>query len=494
MLTRSMAAKHTAASVSECLFADFLFEIEPKKVSEALKHPRWVDAIQEEPNQFYKNKVWTLVPLFYRKIAIGSKWVLRNKKDEHGVTTKNKARHVAQGYSQEEEIDYDETFKPLARMEAIRIFPAFTKYMNFIFFHMDVKSVILNGKLKEVYVKQPSGFKSSEFHDYVCKLDKALYGQKQALKACSSVKTPMVPLNNLGLNLASKLVNETSYRGRIGSLMYLIVTRHDISISIVLCTRYHSNPKKLHLIVMKRILRYLKGTLTLGLYYPKCLGFDLKRYSDSDYADCNMDRKSTLGACQILGGKLVCWSAKKQQSAAMSSAKAEYVAAAGCCASTYVSHPSPEAVKAELANIVENLILLHRMPILKTTFPMAWKILFTFVVQVLSGNYSSTEQVNSIQQLIAYYLYTRTMVDIGEIIYSDLITMLINKSRQKMKVLGVLLPSRVAQFLQRTHPKSPHIELTSFMVAVNNGENSLAPLPFTIKKKKGKSHTTLPQS
>ncbi|GJU79222.1 hypothetical protein Tco_1276292 [Tanacetum coccineum] len=84
---------------------------------------------------------------------------------------------------------------------------------------------------------------------------------------------------------------------------------------------------------MKRILRYLKGTPTLGQYYPKCSGFDLKGYSDSDYAGCNMDRKSTLGACQILCGKLVCWSAKKQQSEAMSSAEAEYIAAARCCAS-----------------------------------------------------------------------------------------------------------------------------------------------------------------
>ncbi|GKC83959.1 retrovirus-related pol polyprotein from transposon TNT 1-94 [Tanacetum coccineum] len=99
MLTRSMAAKLTAASASECLFADFLSEIEPKKVSEALKHPGWIDAIQEEPNKFYRNKVWTLFPLPCGKIAIGSKWLFRNKKDEHGITTKNKARLVVQGYS-----------------------------------------------------------------------------------------------------------------------------------------------------------------------------------------------------------------------------------------------------------------------------------------------------------------------------------------------------------------------------------------------------------
>ncbi|GJW49185.1 hypothetical protein Tco_0090536 [Tanacetum coccineum] len=139
----------------------------------------------------------------------------------------------------------------------------------------------------------------------------------------------MVPPNNLGPALADKLVNETSYRGMIGSLMYLTATRPDIQFSTVLCARYQSNPKESHLTAMKRILKYLKGTPTLGMYYLKCLGFDLKGYSDSEYDVCNMDRKSTSGACQILGGKLVCWSAKKQQSVAMSLAEAKYVAVVG---------------------------------------------------------------------------------------------------------------------------------------------------------------------
>nr|GFD09816.1 uncharacterized mitochondrial protein AtMg00810-like [Tanacetum cinerariifolium] len=97
-------------------------------------------------------------------------------------------------------------------------------------------------------------------------------------------------------------------------------------------TQYRENPKESHLIAVKRIFKYLKGTLSLGLWYPKCLDFDLKGYSDSDYSECNMDRKSTSGACQLQGGKLVCWSVKKQRSLVMSSAKAEYVAAVGCCA------------------------------------------------------------------------------------------------------------------------------------------------------------------
>ncbi|GJU91935.1 retrovirus-related pol polyprotein from transposon TNT 1-94 [Tanacetum coccineum] len=168
MLTRAMAKTLSAASAHECLFVDFLSEEEPKKVSEALKHPGWVDAMQDELNQFARNKVWTLVPAPYGKTIIGSKWVFRNKRDETGIVIKNKARLVAQGYNQQEGIDYDETFAPVARLEAIRIFLAFATYMNFIVYQMDVKSAFLNGKLKEeVYVKQPLGFESSEFPSHV---------------------------------------------------------------------------------------------------------------------------------------------------------------------------------------------------------------------------------------------------------------------------------------------------------------------------------------
>nr|GEV12173.1 retrovirus-related Pol polyprotein from transposon TNT 1-94 [Tanacetum cinerariifolium] len=267
MLTRSMAAKLIATLASECLFYDFLSKIEPKKVFEGLNHPGWVDAMQEELNQFYRNKVWTFIPLLYGKIAIGSKWRFKNMKDEHGIVTKNKARLVAQSYSQAEGINYDETIAPMARMEAIKIFLSFATYMDFIVVYMDVKSVVLNGKLKEeVYVKQPLGFESSEFSEYVCKLDKALYGQKQAPRACSLVKTPMAPSNKLSPNLASKSVNETLYRGMIRSLMYLTATRLDIQFLTCLCARYRASPKESHQTAMKRIFSYLKGTPSLVMY------------------------------------------------------------------------------------------------------------------------------------------------------------------------------------------------------------------------------------
>ncbi|GJZ74073.1 hypothetical protein Tco_0638219 [Tanacetum coccineum] len=142
----------------------------------------------------------------------------------------------------------------------------------------------------------------------------------------------MLPPNNLGPDESGVSVNEILFRGIIGSLMYLTASRPDIQFSIYLCARYQANPKESHLVAVKRTFKYLKGNPNLGLWYLKGSRFDLKAYSDSNYIGCNLDRKSTLGGCQILGRKLVCWSAKKQSSVAMSSTEAEYVAAAGCCA------------------------------------------------------------------------------------------------------------------------------------------------------------------
>ncbi|GKC85717.1 putative ribonuclease H-like domain-containing protein, partial [Tanacetum coccineum] len=132
-----------------CLFACFLSQNEPKKISEAHEDESWVDAMQEELLQFKIQKVWILVDLPYGKKAIGTKLVYRNKKDEREVVVRNKAKLVAQGHRQEEGIDYDEVFAPVIRIEAIRIFLAFASYMGFIVYQMDVKGVVLYGKIDE---------------------------------------------------------------------------------------------------------------------------------------------------------------------------------------------------------------------------------------------------------------------------------------------------------------------------------------------------------
>ncbi|GJU28752.1 retrovirus-related pol polyprotein from transposon TNT 1-94 [Tanacetum coccineum] len=165
-------------------FFCFISTIEPKNVNEALGDESWIVAMQEELNQFIANDVWELVPQPKNMTIIGTKWVFRNKLDENGVVSRNKARLVAQGYNQQEGIDYDETYASVARLESIRILLAYACALDFKLFQMDVKSAFLNGFInEEVYVAQPLGFIDFEKPDHVYKLKKALYGLKQAPKA-----------------------------------------------------------------------------------------------------------------------------------------------------------------------------------------------------------------------------------------------------------------------------------------------------------------------
>ncbi|GJS24376.1 putative ribonuclease H-like domain-containing protein [Tanacetum coccineum] len=199
-----------------CLFACFLSQHEPKKISEALEDESWVDAMQEELLQFEIQKVWILVDLPYGKKAIGTKWVYRNKKDERGVVVRNKARLVAQGHRQEEGIDYDEVFAPVARLEAIRIFLAFASYMGFIVYQMDVKSAFLYGKIdEEVYVSQPPGFLDPKYPEKVYKVVKALYGLHQAPRAWYAT-------------LSTFLLKNGYRRGTIDKTLFLKKDKHDI--------------------------------------------------------------------------------------------------------------------------------------------------------------------------------------------------------------------------------------------------------------------------
>ena len=136
-----------------------------------------------------------------------------------------------------------------------------------------------------------------------------------------------MPTNgHLDLNDEGKAVDTKVYHFMIGSLLYLCASRPDIMLSVCMCARFQANPKECHLVAVKRILRYLVHTSNLGLWYPK--GSRL----DSDYAGCKVDQKSTSGTCQFFGRSLVSWSSKKQNCVALSTAKAEYVAAGACCA------------------------------------------------------------------------------------------------------------------------------------------------------------------
>ena len=137
---------------------------------------------------------------------------------------------------------------------------------------------------------------------------------------------------HLDLDEGGKTVDQTLYRSMISSLLYLIASRSEIMFSVCMCARFKANPKETHFIAIKRILRYLKHTPSIGLWYPKGAIFELVGYFDSDYAGCKVDRKSTSGGCHLLGRSLVSWSSKKQNSVALSTAEAEYIAAGACCA------------------------------------------------------------------------------------------------------------------------------------------------------------------
>ncbi|GJV76269.1 putative ribonuclease H-like domain-containing protein [Tanacetum coccineum] len=340
----------THDTLNTCLYACFLSQIEPTSIAKALSDSSWVEAMQEELLQFKLQQVWILVDLPNGKKAIGTKWVFRNKKDERGIMIRNKARLVAQGHRQEEGIDYEEVFAPVARIEAIRLFLAYASFM---------------------------GFKDPDHPDKVYKVVKALYGLHQAPRAWyetlanyllsngfnrgkidqtflqeakgdirlyiaeilkkfnySDVKSASTPVD-----LEKPLVKDGDaddvdvhlYRSMIGSLMYLTASRPDIMFAVCACARFQVTPKTSHLLAVKRIFRYLKGKPTLGLWYSRDSPFELVAYTDSDYAGATLDRKSTTGGCQFLGNRLISWQCKKQTVVATSTTEAEYVAAASCC-------------------------------------------------------------------------------------------------------------------------------------------------------------------
>ncbi|GKA11334.1 retrovirus-related pol polyprotein from transposon TNT 1-94 [Tanacetum coccineum] len=167
-----------------CYFDTFLTSVELKNYKQPMTEPSWIDAMQEEIHKFERLEVWELVPYPDKVLLIKLKWIYKVKTDEFGRVLKNKARLVAQGFRQEEGINFKESFAPVARIEAIRIFVANVAHKNMMIYQMDVKTTFLNGELKkEVYVSQPEGFVDQDNPSHVYKLKKALYGLKQAPRA-----------------------------------------------------------------------------------------------------------------------------------------------------------------------------------------------------------------------------------------------------------------------------------------------------------------------
>ncbi|GKB52792.1 putative ribonuclease H-like domain-containing protein [Tanacetum coccineum] len=351
-----------------CLFACFLSQHEPTKITQALNDESWVEAMQEELLQFKIQKVWTLVDLPSGKKAIDTKWVYKNKKDERGIVIRNKARLVAQGYKQEEDIDYNKVFARVARVEAIRLFLAYALFMNFPMYQMDVKSAFIYGTIEEVVcVCQPPGFVDPEFPEKVYKVEKALYGLHQAPRAWYET-------------LSTYLLDNGFHRGQINKTFFIKRLKGDILLvqvyvdDIIFGLTKKSLCDEFEQIMHNRFQMSSIGELTffLGLQVKqkkdgifisqdKCVGEILKKFDFSsirtastpmetnkaltkdedgedvdvhlysDYAGASLDRKSTTGGCQFLGSRLISWQCKKQTMVANSTTEADNIAASHCC-------------------------------------------------------------------------------------------------------------------------------------------------------------------
>nr|GEX71690.1 hypothetical protein [Tanacetum cinerariifolium] len=331
-------------------------------MAEALRDADWVSAMQEELDQFSRLKVLRLVPRPEGKTLIKTKWIFKNKKDESSLVIRNKERLVAVGYSQQEGMDYDETFAPVAQIEAIRLFLAYVAHKDFTIFQIDVKTTFLNEILKEeVYVGQPSGFVSKQYPYHVYALDKALYGLKQASRAWYGVLSQFLidsgfQKGSIDTTLFIKKKElmvkclEMSMMGEMKFFLGLQVNEFSNGISI--------NQSKYIFDILKRFRMENYDTVPTPMVEQAKLKLDLVGKPDNhtdycsmigslmyvtssrpdimfatyaDYAGCHLDRKSTSGSVQFLGDKLMCWSSKKQNCVSISTAESEYVAVFGCC-------------------------------------------------------------------------------------------------------------------------------------------------------------------
>ncbi|GJX71259.1 integrase, catalytic region, zinc finger, CCHC-type containing protein [Tanacetum coccineum] len=309
-----------------CYYDAFLTAVEPKTYKDALTQACWIEAMQEELNEFERLKVWELVPQPNKFMVITLKWIYKVKLDKLGGILKNKAQLVARGYRQEEGIDFEESFAPVAILEAIRIFLLFAAHMNMVIYQMDVKTAFLNGNLREeVYVSQPDGFLDKDNPNHVPRgisINQSKYAleslKKYGFDSCDPVDTPMVEKSKLDEDKEGKAVDPSHYRGKIGTLLYLTASRPDLQFAICMCARYQAWPTKKHLNADSSI------ALTVFAY--------------ADHAGCQDARRSTSGSMQLLGDRLVSWSSKRQKSIAISSTEAEYIALSICCAKILSKH------------------------------------------------------------------------------------------------------------------------------------------------------------
>ncbi|KAJ3674034.1 hypothetical protein LUZ60_006026 [Juncus effusus] len=306
--------------------------------------------MQDELAQFERNRVWILVPRPDNRSIIGTKWVFRNK------VVRNKARLVAQGFKQQEGVDFEETFAPVARLESIRLLLAYASIKGFPLFQMDVKSAFLNGFLEEkVYVEQPPGFKDPTNPDHMYKLMKALYGLKQAPRAWYGQLSTFLASHGFERGKSDLTLFTKKRKDSILLIQIyvddIIFGSSDVALAEEFSVLMHSEFEmsmmgELNFFLGLQIKQTGDGIFINQAKYTRELlkrfGMDLGKTSDTpmvkdvkldtDESGSKVDRKSTSRTCQFFGGNLVSWSSRKQNSVALSSAEAEYVTVGSCCA------------------------------------------------------------------------------------------------------------------------------------------------------------------
>ncbi|GJY19443.1 retrovirus-related pol polyprotein from transposon TNT 1-94 [Tanacetum coccineum] len=360
-----------------CYYDAFLSSVEPKAYKDALTQSCLIETMQEELNEFERLEVWELVPCPDEVMVITLKWIYKVKLDEIGGILKNKARLVARGYRQEEGIYFVESFALVARLDTIRIFLAYAAHMNMVVYQMDLKKALYGLKqaprawydllskflLSQEFYKgtvDPTLFIRRQGKDLLLFkmsmmgkisfflrlhisqsprgifINQSKYAleslKKYGMESTDPVDTPMVEKSKLDEDTQGKAVDLTHYHRMIGTLMHLTASRPDLTFIVCMCAWYQAKPTKKHLHDVKRIFKYLRGTLNRGLWYPKDSSIALTAYADANHASCQDTKRSTSGCMQLLGDRLVSWSSKRQKSAAISSTKAEYIAMSGCCA------------------------------------------------------------------------------------------------------------------------------------------------------------------
>ncbi|GJU39232.1 retrovirus-related pol polyprotein from transposon TNT 1-94 [Tanacetum coccineum] len=304
-----------------CMFTLIVSIEEPKNIKEAMVDSAWIETMQDEIHQFDRLQVWELVDKPLGKTVIKLKWLWKNKKDEDQTVIRNNARLLAKGYAQEEGINFKESFAPVARLEAIRIFVAHAAHKSFPIYQMDIKKALLNSPLKEkVYVAQPEGFVDPDHPEKDYLIRKALYGLKQALRAWYDELSNFL----MSKGFSKGTTDPTLFMIRYGEDILLVqIYVNDIIFGLTNPKYSKKFEKLMHSRFEMSLMREMKFCLGLQIYQsPK----------DADHAGCIDTRKSTSGGIQFLGDKLVRWMSKKQNCTAMSSAEAVYVVLSGSCA------------------------------------------------------------------------------------------------------------------------------------------------------------------